>query len=314
LLDPALSAISFERLRSRVRPTLAGYRTSWLQLADAESDNIVAWQELPELADVQSLGSVKPGAITLLERESIGTDSGGFEPLLVTQRYGRGKSLVLGTSGTWRWQMGLPSEDQRHERFWRQLTGMLVDSVLPRIAFDSDAQIFRDSDTAQLSVSAYNQDFTAMRQTSLPVQVTSPDGSVQTVELVADSTHPGSYSGEIATPMDGPYAVTAMTPLGGESPPGSVDSAEHWWVQESDSAESFDTRQQRDFLQRIADVTGGSYVSFENSDQLDELLAQQNAALTRELRLPLWNMPFFFLCLFALKALEWLLRLRWKRL
>ena len=314
LLDPALSAISFERLRSRVRPTLAGYRTSWLQLADAESDNIVAWQELPELADVQSLGSVKPGAITLLERESIGTDSGGFEPLLVTQRYGRGKSLVLGTSGTWRWQMGLPSEDQRHERFWRQLSGMLVDDAVPRIVVETSDPVYRDTDTAMLSVTAYNSDFSTLEQAVLPVQITRPDGTAQTLELPADPQRPGVYSDEVATSMDGPYSVAAVTPLGGESAPGGVGSAEHWWIQESGNAESFDSQQQRSFLERVAEVTGGSYLAIEDSVQLTQLLAQKNAALVRELRLPLWNMPFFFLCLFAAKAIEWLLRLRWKRL
>ena len=37
------------------------------------------------------------------------------DPLLVTQRYGRGATWLLGTASTWRWQMRLPLEDQRHE-------------------------------------------------------------------------------------------------------------------------------------------------------------------------------------------------------
>lgn len=314
LLDSNINASTFERVRTLTRPTLAGYRTSWLRLADTDEENINAWNVLPELADLQSVGIVKPGAVTLLERESMNTGLGRFEPLLVSQRYGRGKSLVLGTSGTWRWQMGLPSEDEKHERFWRQLTGMLVNSVQQRISAESSALVYRDAQSAHLEVTAFNADFSALQQTTLPVQLTAPDGSVRQIELAADPQRPGVYADSIDTSLDGPYSIVATTPLGGESAPGGLVSAEYWWVQESDSAESFNRWQQRNFLQRVAEVTGGSYLAIEDSQQLTQVLAQENAALTRELRLPLWNMPFFFLCLFALKGFEWILRLRWKRL
>lgn len=314
LLDSNLNATTFDRQRSRIAPTLSGFRTPWLKLADADTENVLAWEGLPALADGQSVGSVKPGAVVLLERAAADSASAMLEPLLVTQRYGRGQSLVFGTSGTWRWQMGLPSEDERHERFWRQLAFALVDGVLPRISVQSSAQIYRDANSAVLSVTAYNADFSPLQQAELPVQVTGPDGGVKSVALVADAQHPGVYTQRIETSMDGPYAVMAMTPLGGESPQSSVERAEDWWVQETGSAESFDAWQQRNFLQRVADVTGGNYLPLEDSDQLVQILAKNNSALKRELRLPLWNMPFFFLCLFVLKGVEWLLRLRWKRL
>ncbi|MFK7890622.1 MAG: hypothetical protein AB8B63_07380 [Granulosicoccus sp.] len=313
LLDPDLNASTFARDRAYARPTLAGYRTPWLRLADNDLDNIEGWNELPELADFQSVGTVKPGAVTLLER--VGSSaSDQVEPLLVMQRYGRGKSLVLGTSGTWRWQMSLPSEDQKHERFWQQLTGMLVDDVMTRVAVDTGTQVYRDSDTATLAVTAFNPDYTALQQSSFPVQITLPNGALETLELIADGERAGLYTAQLPTQGDGPYAVMAMAPLGGESPQGSVSAAEHWWVHESGTAESFDPWQQRAFLQRVSEVTGGSYLSIEDGDELEELLARQNSALTRELQLPLWNMPLLFLLLLALKGLEWLLRLRWKRL
>ena len=54
-------------------------------------------------------------------------------PLLLTQPFGRGRSFVLATGGTWRWQMSLPVEDQRHETFWRQLLRTLVASAHLRL-------------------------------------------------------------------------------------------------------------------------------------------------------------------------------------
>ncbi len=75
------------------------------------------WKNLPPLADYQSLGRLKPGAVVLLEANG----EQGRSPLLVWQHYGRGATYVLATASTLRWQMRMPSDDQSHEIFWRQL-------------------------------------------------------------------------------------------------------------------------------------------------------------------------------------------------
>lgn len=314
VLSSRLSAETYFRKRSQAMPTLAGLRTPWLALADSEIDNLEAWQGLPELADAQDVGQPKPGAVILLQRNSLDPNVGGAEALFVSQRYGRGRSAVLGTSGTWRWQMGLPSDDERHERFWRQLLGAMVDNIVPRIAIEQNAAVIRDADSTSLSVVAYNSDYTALQQSVLAVQLSRPDGSTQSIDLYPDNNRPGRYTGELDTPLDGAYSASVITPLNGEAPSVQPIGVEQWWVRESGNAESYNAQLQQGFLQRIADTTGGSYLSIDDIDQLGVLLSQENAALKRENRLPLWNMPFFFLCLLLAKAAEWWFRLRWKRL
>lgn len=314
ILDARLAADTFERTRAQAIPTLAGFRTPWLALGETPADNLAAWQELPDIADIQSLGAVKPGAIVLLEHTALAPGDKGGQPLLVVQRYGKGQSVVLGTSGTWRWQMGLDSTDQRHEKFWRQLSTMLVDGVIERISVATAAPVYRDRDSASVTLNAYNAEFEPLQEAGLSVQVTLPDGTEQTVDLQPDSIQPGRYLGSVDTLLDGPYTINAMTPLGGESPQSMLAATEHWWVRESGTAESFDNTLQQDFLQRVADATGGSYLAYADSQSIVDVLSQENAALKREMSLPLWNMPFLFLCLFLAKAIEWLLRLRWKRL
>ena len=236
------------------------------------------------------------------------------EPLLVQQRYGRGQSIVFGTSGTWRWQMSLPSEDMSHERFWRQFLGMLVEQSVPRLAIETASPVYRDTDTAELSVVGYDADYSNLQASVLPVTLTAPDGSVQSLSLYPDSEQPGRYTGRIPMNSDGPYALLTTTPLEGESPALPPVSAERWWVRESGNAEAYGAGLQAAFLQRISEATGGSYLALDDVDALADVLATENAALKRENRLPLWNMPFFFLCLILAKAIEWALRLRWKRL
>ncbi len=304
---------TFSRERAVVMPSLTGLRTPWLQLAEGTQANIDAWQSLPELADYQTLGQVKPGALTLLE-QTPSDDNRRFEPLLVAQRYGRGQSLVLATSGTWRWQMRLPSEDMRHERFWRQLLSMTVEQSLPRLRLQADKPVYRDADSASLSLLAYNADYTDLQVSELPVTVSAPDGSTQTVSLYPENDRPGHYSGQIPMNLDGPYSVAASSPLEGESPAPSLASVEQWWVRESGNAEDYASGLQAGFLQRISEVSGGTYLPLNDIERLNGVLAAENAALKRESRLPLWNMPFLFLCVLLLKLIEWSLRLKWKRL
>ncbi len=312
-LSNRLSTDTFKRDRANVMPTLSGTRTPWLQLSDEAVNNADAWQGLPALADAQDVGQPKPGALTLLERQS--TDLGGSPaPLLVMQRYGRGQSVVLGTSGTWRWQMSLPSTDQRHERFWRQLLGALVEDSVPRLAVKASKAVYRDSNSAELTVSAFNADYSRLQLASLPVSVTTPLGTVNTVEFYPHKQNPGVFVGHVDLSSDGPYSISITTPPSGESPSVPAVQSEHWWVRESGNAESFSAHLHDAFLRRISETTGGSYLALDEIEQLQTILSKENAALKRESRLPLWNMPFFFLCLLLAKALEWWLRLRWKRL
>ncbi len=314
ILDARLSARTFDRRRAQVLPTASGYRTPWLQLGQSAQENRIAWQGLPSVADVQQLGSVKPGAVVLLEQKDPNASAGEAQALLVTQRYGKGQSFVLGTSGSWRWQMGLDSTDQRHELFWTQLANHLVAGVLTRIRVSSLEPVYRDVSNAEMSLLAYLPDYTPLQQSSVNASLTLPDGSSRSVEFTADLQQLGRYTADVDMPMDGPYMISAQTPLGGESPSGTPSVAETWWVSESGTAESFNNTQQTEFLQRVADVTGGSYLPSSEASSVLDILSLENAALKRQVSLPLWNMPILFLGLLFAKLAEWLLRLRWRRL
>jgi hypothetical protein len=47
-------------------------------------------------------------------------------PLLVTENYGRGRTAVFATSGSWRWKMWQDHTDVTHATFWQQLMRYLV--------------------------------------------------------------------------------------------------------------------------------------------------------------------------------------------
>ena len=79
--------------------------------------NAARWKKLTYLADYEDAGAPKPGA-TVLASLNVGLRK---MPLLVTQSYGHGRTAVLATGGTWRWQMSEALGDPSHDLFWNQL-------------------------------------------------------------------------------------------------------------------------------------------------------------------------------------------------
>src|SRR5262245_25873430 len=74
-----------------------------------------AWEELPPISIPETLTGAKPGATVILEAGAI-NDRNHTTPLLVEERYGRGRSMALTTNDTWRWRMEMPSQNRSEER------------------------------------------------------------------------------------------------------------------------------------------------------------------------------------------------------
>ena len=73
----------------------------------------------------QDAGQPKPGAAVLVDGIPM-SGGGAHVPLLITQNYGRGRTAIFATGGSWRWQMLQPVADKSHEMFYQQLLRWLV--------------------------------------------------------------------------------------------------------------------------------------------------------------------------------------------
>ena len=74
------------------------------RIEDDPEKSIHHWKILPYLANYQDPGTPKPGAVVLAS-----VDAGGKHlPLLITENYGRGRTAVFATGGSWRWRMQQP--------------------------------------------------------------------------------------------------------------------------------------------------------------------------------------------------------------
>ena len=104
---------TFQRDPATAQLTDAGADSMITRLAEDPAQNAERWKKLPYMMNYQDPGKPKPGAATLLNM----TVNNRQMPLLITENYGHGRTAVLATGGTWRWQMSMPVEDQSHKAF-----------------------------------------------------------------------------------------------------------------------------------------------------------------------------------------------------
>ncbi len=298
---------TFERLHAKASLAIAGTHSPITRFASEPSVNELQWGELPDLADIQVTGDVKPGANVLLN-----ADTGREEvPLLTHQRYGAGNTYLLATSGTWRWQMQMPFEDQRHEIFWRQLLTSIAAGAPQQIQTRTDRQIYNDEKLIKLTTRLFDDEFNAMSNGVVEAVLTSPDGVQTTTTLKASADDAGVYTATATAAQTGSWQIDF---LASDQDGTEISSTTQWIFRQDGTAEQYALAQNDTLLKRIAATTHGSYVSVANADDIVETLRTSRSGIVREQSLPLWNAPLFFLLLIGLKLLEWMLRLFWGRL
>jgi uncharacterized membrane protein len=298
---PPSTVDSFQRIKAPVALTPQGANAAMLQLT-AGDENGDAWARLPDVANYQATGNLKPAARSLL---SIKTSTGS-QPLLVTQPFGRGHVYVLATGGTWRWQMSMPLEDLSHETFWRQLLRALVGTAPPGISLSIDA----DHGDSAVALRAEFRDDSVLPLANIGVSavISHEDGSHYTVDMLPDPGDAGVFTAEAALDKSGSWFFEAIAERDGEA----LHVARASVYSESEQAEYFNLRRDAALLQRIAEATGGSFFDAGNLDGIADLLRYSSAGISEQILRPVWSAPAVFLALLMLKLGEWFLRRRWR--
>ena len=246
----------------------------------------------------------------LLEAVSGQAEAQRADPLLVTQRYGRGSTWLLATATTWRWQMRLPVEDQRHELFWRQLLHALATPAPERLSLQPDRSVYSDESSAQLEAQELDESFKPVPGEAVSVAATSDSGGVAAATIEPSGRDDGRYRVAVQAPTPGLYRVVMTAKVGDRS----LGEAVTHLRREDGVREQFGAYQHRPMLERIARETGGRYWTTDDLAGLPDAIRYSRAGMVERQTLDLWNMPLVFLLLVALKGGEWLLRRHWRRL
>jgi uncharacterized membrane protein len=294
---------TFQRNFAAAELTDAGRRSLVCRIEeDAEKSNR-HWEILPYLANYQDPGTPKPGAVVLAR-----VDAGGNRlPLLITENYGRGRSAVFATAGSWRWRMQQPLGDVSQETFWRQLLRWVVGATPTRVVASTPNANLEDESHVELRAEVRDKQYLPANDAQVDAKIIGPDGSSETVAMHPEPLSPGVYAADWQAQTPGSYVadVTARQagiPLGHDA---------LTFRRENGEAENFHREQNRELLEKLAEQTGGRYYPPGDAKKLAREIAFSEAGITgREIK-EIWDMPIVFLLVLLLKSSEWLLRRRW---
>jgi uncharacterized membrane protein len=296
---------TFQREPATAQLTSAGTDSMITRLAEDPAQNAERWKKLPYMMNYQDPGKAKPGAATLLEM-SVNNNSRRM-PLLLTQNYGRGRTAVLATGGTWRWQMSMPVEDDSHEAFWRQLLRWMVTDSPGQILTSVPSQMLFDDGHVQISADVRGKDYAPAPDAKVEAHILGPEGIATQVDMVPDPNMAGVFRADWIADKQGPYMAEITAKRGDEELGRDVLN-----FQRMDGvAENFHTEQNRPLLEHLAEQTGGRYWRPQDLSKLPSEISYSEAGITVRDTRDLWNMPAVFLLILLLRSCEWLLRRKW---
>ncbi len=288
----------------------AGVDSIITRLVDDPAANADKWKKLPYLMDYEDPGIPKPGAAVLA---NMITPEGRKLPLLITENFGRGRTAIMATGGSWRWQMSSPLGDTAHDLFWQQLLRWLVSDTPGHVTASVPAQMLLDNGAVTLTADVRDQQYNPAPDAKVEAHILGPSGVSALVEMSPVPDNPGQFQAAWSAPKTGAYLteVTAQRP---DRDSGKVKELgrDVLTFQRMDGvAENFHTEQNRELLERLATQTGGQYWKPADLGKLAGSIPFSEAGVTVRETKDLWDLPLVFLVLLLLRFSEWWLRRKW---
>ena len=313
-LEPVLPALLADRLglsdtghdeqdAHGFEPTPAGLAHPMLRLGPTVEETRSRWEAVPALAGSVRIGPVRPGAAVLAATAS---GAGPERPLVVVQRYGAGRSMILAGRATWRWRMLRPADDRTYERYWGQAARWLTAGATDRIAVaTSGGEVAGDA--LRVAVSVRDDEFRPVAGAAVRVRVSDPAGAIRLDSEAAVARTSGDYV--VSTPplSAGVHRIDVAVTRDGQP----LGSRRDWVLVGGADPELADPWLNADLLRRVAEAGGGAYLDPDRLDDLPDRLRGAARTVGRTVTREVWHHAAMFLLLLALLAAEWSLRRLW---
>ncbi len=290
--------------------TQAGRFHPMLQLTDNLERNTEIWQNLPALSRIFRGFQLRAGATTLIKKQN-------GEPVLIFQRVGLGKSLLLTAEGIWNWDFGVnafkgTTYQTVYPRFWAQvLRWMSQQSDENQIYITTAAPTYAQGETVQINVRAYSHTLQPQNDAEIQLSVTSPSGSTFPLQTRTQATenqtnNTNNYTAQLKVKEKGTYKIRAVGQIGniplGED---EIDIHVHPQLIELEAPQLNET-----LLKELTEQTGGVYLTIENAQSLSEKINNVQNPVFVDTERDLWAHPLILITIVGLLGTEWFIRKR----
>ena len=120
-------------------------------------------------------------------------------PLLVTENYGRGRTALFATEGSWRWKMWLDHADKTHATFWQQILRYLVTDTPGQVTATTPKPCWPTKPRVPLRVEVRDKQYKPVTNAKVQARFIGPDGTSRHCRADAAAARRGRLHGR----MDG---------------------------------------------------------------------------------------------------------------
>ena len=309
------------------------------QTARPDGSNVRLWRNMPALPRSFSGFRLRGGATTLME-------NGRGMPILILQRTGLGKSLIITAEGFWNWDFGVTTyRDTRYHtiypRFWAQvIRWMSTNTDDKNVYLTTDASTYAIGDTVKVATYLYSETYQPRAGATVQIEVVPPDGvpfqiNSRQQSAVSSRSQEGSGLSDLSL-TDNPTNLTAMQTDNHLSDMSNLYTAQFALLQKGkyriratgrsgnlklgedqiniyahpQLAELENPQLNEGLLKRLAEQTGGAYFTMADAESVPENIADVQNPIFVDAERDLWAHPLVLITVVGLLGTEWFLRKR----
>ena len=278
-----------------------------LELYPDAAQTLSAFRRLEPLLGANALLGPREGAVVLLEHPKARTPKGERVPVLSVTRFGRGRTLALGTDTSWHWSMptaGKGADPSAYDRFWdRTIRWLTRDPLLEPSTLSSDRESYGPDARITITALARDESYRPLRHVDLTLSLRDAEGRLQS-QTVRRSDDAGRIEAQLAGPAaPGTYAIVLSH--------GESELARTPVLVELSGVELARPSPQPKLLAQLARDSGGRHVpDVDAAPRLGDFDATRSTSLGIERHAP-FGETLWATLLFALIVVEWVVRRRW---
>ncbi len=265
--------------------------------------NAESWEGMPRLYWFYNAISLKPGATALVNHDSERTRDGQPMPIVAVQRFGKGRTMYVGTDELWSWRYK-PGPDA-HARFWGQSVQFLAMAHLlgesKRIQLTTDRKSYGVGDKVKITARVLDPSYSPLAAPSVDakIQVGEVESHKATLNMVPGT--PGMFRGEFVPQGQGMHRLSL---------PDQDEDMEIDFEVVIPRIEFDNPGMRWDFLEEVARNSGGEARRVDGLMDLAETIdaGRQKALITGEDEL--WDAPIMAILFVLFFGLEWFTRKR----
>ncbi len=307
ILDESNKKGVAESIPSPLTLTTEGRASLLTMLGNSEEENPEIWRRLPGFYWHAPVIKAKGGAEVLAVH---GNSRGKYGPipLLVTKPAGSGKVLFMGIDSAWRWRRGV--EDLYHYRFWGQVARWM--SYQRNMAAGQRVRLFFNPErpepgsTVTLNANAFDPNGAPLKEGTVSVDLTAPNGHTQRLELQKNETAWGAFSGRFKVDLPGAWKLRAIASTTGTSAGADDKPLETTILVQGTDIEKTGQPARPEVLEEMARVSRGRIIQPAQLADLIKEISALPAPRPLENRIPLWSHWATVAALVTLLGIFWI--------